>query len=184
MTGARHVPAERRTVAAFAEAWQRGDHRAMYALLSDDAKKRTSLARLQRSYAQAAQIITLQRVAAGAMTDDRTFPVTFQTRIFGTLKGTVTLPLGERKEGGPGVDWHAELVYPGLHRGEKLRRETTLPERATIQARDGTALAKGPDRLSDLGPLAARSSGTSARPRPSAPRSSPRAAFRTVRRSA
>ncbi len=43
---------------------------------------------------------------------------------------------------------------PGLHRGEKLRRETTLPERATIQARDGTALAKGPDRLSDLGPLA------------------------------
>ena len=154
VTGARHVPAERRTVAAFADAWQRGDHRAMYALLSDDAKKRTSPARLQRSYAQAAQIITLQRVATGALTDDRTFPVTFQTRIFGTLKGTVTLPLGEREEGGPGVDWHAELVYPGLHRGEKLRRETTLPERATIQARDGTALAKGPDRLSDLGPLA------------------------------
>ena len=141
-------------MSAFAEAWQRGDQRAMYALLSDEAKQRTSYARLQRTYAQAAQIITLQRVATGAMTDDRTFPVTFQTRIFGVLKGTVTLPLGERKDAGPGIDWSAELVYPGLHRGEKLRRETTLPDRATIQARDGTALAKGPDRLSDLGPLA------------------------------
>ena len=61
------VPAERRTVAAFADAWQRGDHRAMYDLLSDDAKKRTSLARLERSYAQAAQITTLQRVKTGAI---------------------------------------------------------------------------------------------------------------------
>ena len=31
------------------------------------------------------------------------------------------------KDADPGIDWRAELVYPGLRRGEKLRRETTLP---------------------------------------------------------
>ena len=54
------------------------------------------------------------------------------------------LPTGERKDAGPGVDWRAELVYPGLRRGEKLRRETSLPPRATIEARDGTAAGQGP----------------------------------------
>src|SRR4029077_4331499 len=46
VTGARHGPADRRPVAAFAEAGRRGDQRAMYALLSDEAKQRTSYARL------------------------------------------------------------------------------------------------------------------------------------------
>ena len=68
--------------------------------------------------------------------------------------------MGERKDAGPGVDWRAELVYPGLRRGEKLRRETSLPPRATIEARDGTPLAKGPDRVSDLGPIASDLAGT------------------------
>src|SRR4051794_13921003 len=154
VTGARHVPEERRTAQAFAQAWQKGDHRAMYALLSDDAKQRTSPERLQRTYAQAAQTMTLEKVTTGPVISDTTIPVRLQTRIFGELKGTLTLPMGERKDQGPWVDWRAELVYPGLHRGEKLRRETTLPERATLEARDGSALAKGPDRLSDLGPLA------------------------------
>jgi cell division protein FtsI/penicillin-binding protein 2 len=159
VVGAQHVPAERRTVTAFAEAWERGDHRAMYALLSDKAKRRTSLARLQRTYAQAAETITLEKVVAGAVQQDRTIPVTLQTRIFGAVKGTITLPTGPRRDADPGIDWRAELVYPGLRRGEKLKRETTMPERATIQARDGTAIAKGPDRLSDLGPLASEIAG-------------------------
>ena len=50
-------------------------------------------------------------------------------------------------------------MFPGLRRGEKLTRETTLGERGDILARDGTPLAKGPDRLSDLGPLAAEVAG-------------------------
>src|SRR3954454_22108955 len=155
VTGARHVPQERRTAQAFAQAWQRGDHRAMYALLSDDAKQRTTPERLQRTYAQAAQTMTLEKLTTGPVRGDTTIPVRMKTRIFGELKGDLTLPMGERKDEAPGVDWSAELVYPGLHRGEKLRRETILPERAALQARDGSALAEGPDRLSDLGPLAA-----------------------------
>jgi cell division protein FtsI/penicillin-binding protein 2 len=158
VTGARHVPAEMRTIEAFAGAWERGDRSAMYALLSDAARRRTSTERFERTYREAAEILTLQRVRVGAASDHGV-PITLETRIFGTLRGVLNVPTGDREDVGPGVDWRAELVYPGLRRGEKLRRETELPPRATIQARDGTAIAKGPDRLSDLGPLASEIAG-------------------------
>jgi peptidoglycan glycosyltransferase len=160
VSGAGHVPAERKTVAAFAAAYQRGDERAMYALLSDDARRRTSLARLERSYAEAADTLTLERVRTGPVRDQSHLPVALDTRVFGTLRGVLVLTTGKREGADPGIDWRAELVYPGLRRGEKLKRETTLPPRATLQARDGSALAKGPDRLSDLGPLASEIAGT------------------------
>ncbi len=153
------MPAERRTVEAFTQAWERGDHAAMYALLSDAARRRTSLARLQRTYRQAAETITLQRVKAGAVNGRNAVPVALETRIFGVLRGTLTIPTGERKDADPGIDWRAELVYPGLRRGEKLRRETTMPERATIQARDGTPIAEGPERTSELGSIASEIAG-------------------------
>ena len=158
--GAGHVPSERKTTAAFVQAWTRGDAKAMYALLSDDAKQRTSEARLQRTYKQAADTLTLTKVRAGRVVNNTTVPVVLETRLFGTLRGILVLPTGERKDADPGIDWSAALVYPGLRRGEKLRRETSLPPRGTIQARDGTPLAKGPDRVSDLGPLASQLAGT------------------------
>ena len=162
VTGAGHVPAERRTVAAFAAAWERGDHRAMYALLSDAARRRTSAAGLRRAYREAAATLTLVRVRAGAVRGSgpaERVPVTLETRTFGVLRGVLVVPTGERAGDDPGVDWRAELVFPGLRRGERLRRKTELPPRATIQARDGTAIARGPDRLSELGPLASEIAG-------------------------
>lgn len=159
VVGARHEPPEKRTTVAFAKAWERGDHRAMYALLSDDARRRTSYERLQRTYRQAAETLTLRKVRAGAVEQTDHVHLTFETRIFGALKGVLVVPTGEREGQDPGVDWTAELVYPGLHDGEKLKRETTLPERASILARDGKAIAEGPDRLSDLGPLASEIAG-------------------------
>lgn len=157
--GASHVPAERKTVDAFVKAWERGDTRAMYALLSDQARGRTTLKRLQRTYRDAAEVLTLERVRAGEVSDEGTVRLTFETRIFGRLRGVMTFPTGERKDADPGVDWRAELVYPGLRRGEKLRRETTLPPRATIEARDGTPLAQGPERTSELGLIASELTG-------------------------
>lgn len=159
VVGARHVPPETRTVEAFAAAYERGDQRAMYALLSDAARRRTSYERLQRTYKQAAETLTLQKVRVGRVEESDRVPVTLETRIFGSLRGVLVLTTGERKDQAPGIDWTAELVYPGLHRGEKLKRETTMPERASILARDGTPLAEGPDRLSDLGPLASEIAG-------------------------
>ena len=159
------MPAEHRTVEAFATAWQRGDHRGMYALLSDEARRRTSFERLLRTYEDAADTLTLEKVRVGIVRDHNV-PVALETRLFGTLRGVLVLPTGDREEGGAGVDWRAELVYPGLRRGEKLKRETSLPARATILARDGTVLAKGPDRLSDLGPLASAVTGQVGPPPP------------------
>jgi peptidoglycan glycosyltransferase len=45
-------------------------------------------------------------------------------------------------------------VFPGMLRGEELTREMRMPRRATIRARDGTVIAKGEDRETDLDPLA------------------------------
>src|SRR5689334_17593499 len=164
VVGARHVPSQRKAVEEFAADWQRADYDAMYATLSDAARERTSRARLARTYKQAAAVLTLTKLTTGPLRDDGDairVPVTMDTRIFGRLNGTLVVPTGDREEGGKGVDWRSELVFPGLRRGEKLKRETDLPPRATIEARDGTAIAKGPDRLPDasLGQLASEIAG-------------------------
>jgi penicillin-binding protein A len=159
IVGSRHVPSQRKAVEEFAADWQRADYDAMYATLSDAARKRTSRARLERTYNQAASVLTLTKLTTGQVRDDGDavrVPVTMDTRIFGRLRGTLVVPTGDREEGGKGIDWRSELVFPGLRRGEKLKRETDLPPRAAIEARDGTAIAKGPDRLPDAAELRAR----------------------------
>src|ERR1700753_2679199 len=101
VVGARHQPSEKRSVTAFALAWQRGDCKTMYTLLSDDARARTSQARLERTYRDAAPVLTLIRVRTGKATgggNTMTIPVTLSTRVFGTLRGELIVPLGERKD--------------------------------------------------------------------------------------
>jgi peptidoglycan glycosyltransferase len=162
VVGAMHVPAERRLGEAWAAAWQRGDYGAMYALLSDAAQARTPRATLERAYRDAADTLTLERVRTGRVHEGGAgalVPVALATRIFGTLRGELELPTGDRSAGGKGVDWSPALVYPGLQPGERLRRTTVLPPRAAIEARDGTTIAKGPERLGAMGPLAAEIAG-------------------------
>jgi peptidoglycan glycosyltransferase len=162
VVGLRHEPAGATVARRWAAAWERGDYAAMHALLSDRARHRASFERFVRTYEQAAETVTLSRVRAGkphrADGESYDLPVRLQTKIFGRLSGTLRLPLIEEQDG-PGVDWRAQLVFPGLRAGETLRRETTLAARGAILARDGTPLAKGPARLSDLGPLAAEVAG-------------------------
>ena len=57
------------------------------------------------------------------------------------------------------VAWAPHLAFPGMRAGEKLTRTTRMPERATIQARDGTPIAQGEERLSELDPLASEIAG-------------------------
>ena len=160
--GAKHESAAAGVARQWAAAWERGDYAEMHGLLSDSARKRTSLKRFVRTYRQASETITLSklRIAEPRQAENGAYdlPVAMQTRIFGRLAGTVRLPMVDKVDG-KAVDWRPELVFPGLRRGEKLTRETTLGERGDILARDGTPLAKGPDRLSDLGPLAAEVAG-------------------------
>ena len=132
----------------------------MYALLSDAAKRRTSLERLQRTYDEAAETLTLERVRVGPVVDDNTVPLVLADAHLRHPARHADAADGERDGADPGIDWRAELVYPGLRRGEKLKRETNLPPRATIEARDGTPIAKGPERVSELGLIASEIAGT------------------------
>jgi cell division protein FtsI/penicillin-binding protein 2 len=82
-------------------------------------------------------------------------PVRVQTRIWGAVAGTVRVPVSDA-----GVDWSHDLVFPGLRRGEKLTRETRLPPRGTLLARDKAPLARGADRSSPLGAVATSITGS------------------------
>ncbi len=161
--GARHEPSERRVAARFAAAWERGDHAAMYALLAEDVQREVSLRRFARAYRRAADRATLASVDVGrprsAEGSRVAMDVTATTRIFGAITGTLVLDTQDREDGEPGIVWRAEHVFPGLHRGERLTRETEMPQRAAIQARDGTPIAQGEARLSQLGPLASEIAG-------------------------
>ena len=162
VVGAGGEDPRRATAQDFADAWARSDYTAMRGLLTPAALNRTTPERFSRSYREAARTLTLTGVTAGRAEKPRegvvVVPVTLRTRIFGTLSGRLALPV-EQAEGAAGVDWRAQLVFPGLRQGERLTRTTRMPPRATIQARDGTAIARGQARESALGPAAAEIAG-------------------------
>jgi cell division protein FtsI/penicillin-binding protein 2 len=162
VVGARHVPSERRLATSWEQAWQRGDYGAMHAMLAPSAQARWPVVRFARAYREAAGTATLSGLDLGKSKvsgETVTFPATAHTRIFGKVGADVTLPLVDGPDGSPVVDWRPDLLFPGLRRGEHLTRVTRMPARATIEARDGTPLAKGDARLSDLGPVAAEVAG-------------------------
>src|SRR5215207_5822459 len=147
---------------AFAEAWARSDYAAMHAQLTPEAQRRVPLERFARIYRRAARVTTLTGVGAGRPGEPQggtvPVPVVLRTRIFGTLSGRIALPVVELQERAA-VDWRPYLVHPGMRRGKTLSRATTMPPRAAIQARDGTPLAEGAARLSELGALASEIAG-------------------------
>ena len=163
VTGARHEPEERRLADRFAQAWEREDYAEMWGMLTERSRAETPLRRFARAYRNAAQTATLRRITAERPRDAAdhavVVPMTATTRIFGTVEDSVTLPLGEGMGGEPGIEWAPHLVFPGLRRGEELSRSTRLPEREAIRARDGTRMAYGEARLSDLDPLASEIAG-------------------------
>jgi penicillin-binding protein A len=161
--GSRHEPSERRLAARFAAAWERGDYATMHSLLTDEARSEYPLRRFRRAYGRAAATATLAgvrisrpRVRDGGRVDVR---VTFATRIFGSISGRLALAVEEGEDRSAGIAWRPEQVFPGLRPGEQLERQTRMPPRAAIQARDGAVIARGEARLSDLGPLASEIAG-------------------------
>jgi peptidoglycan glycosyltransferase len=162
IVGARHEPSERRLATRWEQAWQRGDYGAMHAMLAPSSQARWPVVRFARAYREAAAAATLAGLDLGkpkVSGDSVRFPASARTRIFGTVGADVTLPLVDGPDGSPAVAWRPDLLFPGLRRGERLTRVTRMPARATIEARDGTPLAKGDARLSDLGPVAAEVAG-------------------------
>lgn len=158
--GAGGGDAERDLAAQYTKAWAAGDYASMHALLTGEAQERYPLERFEKTHRDAASTATLLRLRAGlpgAVEDDRVdVPMAVRTNAFGTLRQPISLPVAEDGDE-QRVAWAPYLAFPGLAPGEELRRETSLAERGSIAARDGTLLATGEGRTSesdeDLGGL-------------------------------
>ncbi len=158
VAGALHKPAGQAFAETFAAAWTRGDYAAMYSQLTPAERDTYSRRGFTRSYVDAMQTATARSLRVGRPRrrgDAYVLPVVTDTRIFGTVRGSVTVPVGDH-----GVDWSTALVFPGLRKGERLRRTTTLPPRAALLARDKTVLAEGEGRTSGVPGVAAEVVGT------------------------
>jgi peptidoglycan glycosyltransferase len=151
--GARHTPAGQDRAERFAAAWERGDYATMYAQLTATTRGRLNALRFANVYHETMRTATASKVSTGELRRDGDayrVPVRIDTRAFGRIDGEVLVPATDA-----GVDWSRALAFPGLAAGERLRRVTTLPPRATLLARDRTVLAKGDDRSSSS-PVAAQ----------------------------
>ena len=66
------------------------------------------------------------------------------TRIFGTLRGTIVLPVHD-EDGAARIAWAPHLRLPGLRAGEQVRRVVLArPTRAEVLGADGRLLAANP----------------------------------------
>lgn len=162
-------PAEQEQAKRFAGALARSDYPAMYAELTDDARRARSLQAFTDDHRRAATLATAIAFVPGEVSKPVDgvveVPVTVRTRIFGAVRAMLRLPFaGEGDEAS--IAWAQHLAFPGLRRGERLKRTTRLAPRADILARDGTPLAAGEDRSSPLGEVATAISGSLDTPPP------------------
>lgn len=134
----------RTAAAGFAAAWAKRDTRAMWAQLTPRARATYPLARFAAGYRSAERAATVVAVRVGAVRGPRegrvAVPVALRKRRFGTLRGTIALPVKE-----DGVAWAPHLRLPGLHAGERVRRSVrSRPRRASVLGADGSRLARDP----------------------------------------
>ncbi|HEX6713603.1 MAG TPA: hypothetical protein VF066_09455, partial [Thermoleophilaceae bacterium] len=149
-----HTPASLRAGREFARAWERGDLRRMYGLLSDDAQEKTGVRAFRAAYRRDAATATLRRVRVERVrsgNDAVEIDVAAVTRVFGTVNGTLELPMVDGK-----IDWDKSMTFPGKPSTGPLTRQTTAPQRASILARDGRVISTGPSgaRTQPLGAVA------------------------------
>jgi penicillin-binding protein A len=142
VVGSLAASASERTASDFAEAWERGDFKAMYALLDEPSRRAHSLREFRRAYRDAAVTATAERIGAHGAEGERdgaiVVPIDVHTRIFGVVRGDLLLSVS-----GDRVTWGPLLTFPGLRPGEGLRRVSEPPERARLLSRDGKVLAEG-----------------------------------------
>ena len=143
LVGAAAESGTERAAARFADAWQRGDYRAMHRLLTPASRRQHPLADFRRAYRRAAATATATRIDPGDPEDvdgdTVTIPVVVETRVFGDLRGNVAIPVSDER-----VTWSPRLVFPELAPGERLSRASLPPRRATLRSRDAKVLAEGP----------------------------------------
>jgi hypothetical protein len=164
LVGAGHGPSAADLLAGrFLAAWTRGDYASMYLDVDAQSRRTLSAADFAHEYEQALRTATATRLrvlgkprrADGLVR----VPVRVDTRVFGALRLDFALPVTSRGGAAPSVAWSRSLAFPGLAPGELLARQTSLPPRASLLARDGSVLAEGSpasagQRTSPLGEIA------------------------------
>ena len=150
--------AERRVLARYVSAWAHEDFAQMYSLLDPASRRRTPEPKFEGLFRRAAATATLLRIETwrvGSKHGDF-YPVAvrLRTRLFGTLRGTLDVPLA-RSGSAARIIFSPSLAFPGLGPGEHLSRKVRLAPRAALLASDGTPLAVGPGRTSPIPDVAA-----------------------------
>lgn len=158
-----HSSAQQSVAEQFAKAWVDGDYATMYDDVAPAVQQRISASGFAAAYREAARTATESslHVTGPARGQQGAFvvPMRVGTRLWGTLTEGLRVRV-TNTPGGPRVMWSHALVFPGLRAGESLSRNTTLPPRAALLARDGSVLANGQAseagvRNSPLGTVAA-----------------------------
>jgi penicillin-binding protein A len=136
--------ARRDAAQRFAEAWQRGDHAAMWQELTPRAQAANPERQFLTDYRAANRAAGVRAVDVQAVGEERegavNLRVAVRTQPFGPLQGLIALPVsGTGDEAG--VDWDPALRLPGLRQDEAVRRRSgTDPRRGTVFAADGSRL--------------------------------------------
>jgi penicillin-binding protein A len=155
--------AERHLVTRYVTAWAHGDYARMYDMLGKSSRQQTSEARFEAAYRAAAATATLISIIPGhvgsRVGDEIPVRVRVDTRVFGTVRGILEVPL-DGSGSGASVRFSDTLLFPGLLAGEHLARHTALPSRGALLASDGTPLARGPERTSPIPDVANQIVGT------------------------
>src|SRR5918999_70163 len=161
VVGAQAHSGSQRTAGQFAQAWERGDYDAMYGMLDAASRDVPPPGESRAASRRAAATATATGVEAGDPEGERdgsvAVPIAVQTRVFGTVRAMLRLPVHEEQ-----VTWGPLLAFPGLRPGEGLARESEPPERTALLSRNGRVLAEGlaAARSSPLGDVAGSIAGT------------------------
>ena len=131
----------------FVRAWTHHDYVSMYSDISPSARRSIAVTEFAAVYREAITTATATGLqvtgnARGASGHEVAVPVRVDTRIFGSLSLDFDVAIVNAANGSPHVAWSRSLAFPGLRAGELLTRETSLPRRAPLLARDGSVLAE------------------------------------------
>ncbi|HEY1451607.1 MAG TPA: penicillin-binding transpeptidase domain-containing protein [Solirubrobacteraceae bacterium] len=132
----------------FVGQWSRDQYAAMYREIDAVSRRSLSADEFASAYHAAMNTATATRLrvvgkAHAAPDGFVAVPVRVSTRLFGTLTLNVEVQTANGAEGAKAVAWSRSLTFPGMLAGEQLTRQTTLPDRAKLLARDGSVLAEG-----------------------------------------
>lgn len=140
----RQVDRQRAAAGRFIKAYTKRDTTAMWNALDPATRAKYPRARFAKLIRTADDAATTRVRRAGTAKDPSggkvKVGITVTTHLFGTLYGTLTLPVSE-----DGVEWDPALRLPGLRAGETPRRRTLqTADPGTVKTREGSELRYDP----------------------------------------